>query len=88
MQLNNKCRFLQVSTDEVFGSLKKNEKKFDEKTKYDPQSPYSASKASADHFVRAYGNTYNLDYIITNCSNNLTISKPRKINTKNNYKLH
>lgn len=70
MRLKKKCRYLQVSTDEVFGSLKKNEKKFDEKTKYNPQSPYSASKASADHFVRAYGNTYNLDYIITNCSNN------------------
>lgn len=65
-----KCRFLQVSTDEVFGSLKLKEKKFNETTRYNPKSPYSASKASADHFVRAYGNTFNLDYLITNCSNN------------------
>ena len=64
-----KCRLLHVSTDEVFGSLKKT-KKFNEETRYDPKSPYSASKASSDHLVRAYGNTYNIDYVITNCSNN------------------
>lgn len=69
-KLNRKIRLLQVSTDEVYGSLKIKEKKFTEKSKYDPKSPYSASKASSDHLVRAYGNTYNLDYIITNCSNN------------------
>jgi dTDP-glucose 4,6-dehydratase len=70
LKLKSKCRFLQVSTDEVFGSLKKKQRKFNEKTSYNPQSPYSASKASADHLVRSYGNTYNIDYIITNCSNN------------------
>ena len=68
--IKKKIRFLQVSTDEVFGSLKRNSLKFNEITRYDPMSPYSASKASADHFVRSYGNTYNIDYIITNCSNN------------------
>lgn len=68
--LKKKIRFLQVSTDEVFGSLKLKEKKFSENTRYDPQSPYSSSKASADHLVRSYGNTYGLDYVITNCSNN------------------
>lgn len=61
--------FHHVSTDEVFGSL--GEKGFfTEETKYDPKSPYSASKASADHIVRAYGHTYRLPIIITNCSNN------------------
>ena len=61
--------FYHVSTDEVYGSL--GEKgKFTEKTSYDPRSPYSASKASSDHFVRAYGETYNLPYYISNCSNN------------------
>lgn len=61
--------FYHVSTDEVYGSLGK-EGFFTETTSYDPQSPYSASKASSDHFVRAYGNTYNLPYVISNCSNN------------------
>lgn len=61
--------FYHVSTDEVFGSLEEGGY-FNEKTPYAPQSPYSASKASADHFVRAYANTYNLPYIISNCSNN------------------
>ena len=65
-----KCRFIQISTDEVFGSLKPYEKKFTENTNYDPKSPYSASKAAADHAVRSYGNTYGLNYVITNCSNN------------------
>lgn len=62
-------RFYHVSTDEVYGSLG-NEGLFLESTPYDPKSPYSASKASSDHFVRAYGNTYNLPYVISNCSNN------------------
>lgn len=62
-------RFYHVSTDEVYGSLG-NEGLFLETTAYDPNSPYSASKASSDHFVRAYGETYGLPYVITNCSNN------------------
>lgn len=61
--------FYHVSTDEVYGSLG-DEGFFLETTSYDPQSPYSASKASSDHFVRAYGNTYDLPFVITNCSNN------------------
>jgi len=63
-------RFYHVSTDEVYGSLHNPEDFFLETTPYDPQSPYSASKASSDHFVRAYGNTYKLPVIISNCSNN------------------
>ncbi|MEO9483329.1 MAG: dTDP-glucose 4,6-dehydratase [Ekhidna sp.] len=63
------CRFYHVSTDEVYGSLGE-EGFFTETTSYDPKSPYSASKASSDHFVRAYGNTYKLPYVISNCSNN------------------
>jgi len=62
-------RFLHISTDEVYGSLGP-EGHFTEDTAYDPSSPYSASKASADHFVKAYYRTYNLPTIITNCSNN------------------
>jgi dTDP-glucose 4,6-dehydratase len=62
-------RFYHVSTDEVYGSLGK-EGLFTETTPYDPSSPYSASKASSDHFVRAYGETYGMPYIISNCSNN------------------
>ncbi|WP_435415559.1 dTDP-glucose 4,6-dehydratase [Polaribacter aestuariivivens] len=61
--------FYHISTDEVYGSLGKTGY-FLEDTPYDPKSPYSASKASSDHFVRAYGNTFNLPTIITNCSNN------------------
>ncbi|MFD2433784.1 dTDP-glucose 4,6-dehydratase [Mesonia maritima] len=61
--------FYHISTDEVYGSLG-NDGLFTEKTSYDPNSPYSASKASSDHFVRAYGETYNLPYVISNCSNN------------------
>jgi len=61
--------FYHVSTDEVYGSLE-NEGFFYETTPYNPQSPYSASKASSDHFVRAYGNTFKLPFVITNCSNN------------------
>jgi dTDP-glucose 4,6-dehydratase len=62
-------RFYHISTDEVYGSLGA-EGLFEETTSYDPNSPYSASKASSDHFVRAYGETYGLPYVITNCSNN------------------
>jgi len=62
-------RFYHISTDEVYGSLG-SEGLFTETTPYDPNSPYSASKASSDHFVRAYGETYGLPYVITNCSNN------------------
>ena len=61
--------FYHVSTDEVYGSLGQTGF-FLEDTPYDPQSPYSSSKASSDHFVRAYGNTYSLPYVISNCSNN------------------
>jgi dTDP-glucose 4,6-dehydratase len=62
-------RFYHVSTDEVYGSLGA-EGLFTETTPYDPNSPYSASKASSDHFVRAYGETYGLPFVLTNCSNN------------------
>lgn len=62
--------FYHVSTDEVYGSLHQPEEFFLETTPYDPQSPYSASKASSDHFVRAYHNTYKLPIVISNCSNN------------------
>ncbi|MEQ9051947.1 MAG: dTDP-glucose 4,6-dehydratase, partial [Marinoscillum sp.] len=62
-------RFYHVSTDEVYGSLG-TEGYFTESTSYDPKSPYSASKAASDHFVRAYHNTYQLPVIISNCSNN------------------
>lgn len=64
-------RFHHVSTDEVFGSLAiGSPERFNEKTAYDPRSPYSASKASSDHIVRAYGESYGLPFTITNCSNN------------------
>lgn len=66
---NDDHLFYHVSTDEVYGSLGSTGL-FTEQTSYDPNSPYSASKASSDHFVRAYGETYNLPYIISNCSNN------------------
>ena len=62
--------FYHVSTDEVYGSLPAGDALFTEETKYDPHSPYSASKASSDHFVRAYGDTYGLPVVISNCSNN------------------
>ena len=63
-------RFYHISTDEVYGALEFDGTLFTETTKYDPHSPYSASKASSDHFVRAYHDTYGLPTIITNCSNN------------------
>lgn len=62
-------RFYHISTDEVYGTLGETGL-FTETTSYDPNSPYSASKASSDHFVRAYGETYKLPYVISNCSNN------------------
>ena len=62
-------RFYHISTDEVFGSLGK-EGAFTEETAYDPRSPYSASKAASDHFVRAYFHTYGLPVVLSNCSNN------------------
>ena len=63
-------RFLHVSTDEVYGSLTRNEPAFTEEHRYEPNSPYSASKASSDHLVRAYHHTYGLPILTTNCSNN------------------
>ena len=63
-------RFLHVSTDEVYGSLGVNDPPFSETTAYAPNSPYSASKAASDHFVRAYHHTYGLPTLTTNCSNN------------------
>jgi dTDP-glucose 4,6-dehydratase len=63
-------RFLHVSTDEVYGSLNQNESAFTEEHRYEPNSPYSASKASSDHLVRAYHHTYGLPVLTTNCSNN------------------
>ena len=85
--------FYHVSTDEVYGSLG-DTGFFLETTPYDPQSPYSASKASSDHFVRAYFNTYNLPVVISNCSNNYGANQfPEKLiplfinNIKNNKPL-
>ncbi len=66
----NKFKFHHVSTDEVYGDLGQNETLFTEKTPYAPSSPYSASKASSDHLVRAWHRTFNLPALITNCSNN------------------
>ncbi len=63
-------RFLHVSTDEVYGSLAKDEPAFSERHRYEPNSPYSASKAASDHLVRAYHHTYGLPVLTTNCSNN------------------
>ncbi|MDX8553623.1 dTDP-glucose 4,6-dehydratase [Tenacibaculum sp. 1B UA] len=89
----NKKLFYHISTDEVYGSL--NEKGFfTETTAYDPHSPYSASKASSDHFVRAFHDTYNLPVVISNCSNNYGSHQfPEKLiplfinNIKNNKPL-
>ena len=63
-------RFYHISTDEVYGALKFDGTLFTEETKYQPHSPYSASKASSDHFVRAFHDTYGMPTIVTNCSNN------------------
>lgn len=67
---NGKIRFHHISTDEVFGALGIADAKFNEKTSYDPRSPYSASKAASDHLVRAYFYTHNLPITISNCTNN------------------
>jgi dTDP-glucose 4,6-dehydratase len=89
-----KKRFHHISTDEVFGTLNLDGKKFNENTPYDPRSPYSASKASSDHLVRAYFHTYGLPITISNCSNNYgPFQFPEKIiplfilNALNNKKL-
>jgi dTDP-glucose 4,6-dehydratase len=86
-------RFYHVSTDEVYGSLGA-EGLFTEETAYDPRSPYSASKASSDHFVRAFYHTYNLPVVISNCSNNYgSYHFPEKLiplainNIKHNFKI-
>jgi dTDP-glucose 4,6-dehydratase len=86
-------RFYHISTDEVYGTLGETGL-FLETTPYDPNSPYSASKASSDHFVRAYGETYGLPYVVTNCSNNYGPNQfPEKLvplfihNIKNNKSL-
>ncbi|MEX2008100.1 MAG: dTDP-glucose 4,6-dehydratase [Candidatus Spechtbacterales bacterium] len=63
-------RFHHISTDEVFGALEPDDPPFNEETRYDPKSPYSASKASADHLVRAYAHTYGVPVTLSNCSNN------------------
>lgn len=77
---NEKFLFYHISTDEVFGSLNIGDPMFDEETPYDPRSPYSASKAASDHFVRAYHHTYKLPIIISNCSNNYgTHQYPEKL---------
>jgi len=89
----NEGRFYHVSTDEVYGTLG-DEGKFTESTPYDPNSPYSASKASSDHFVRAYHETFKLPIVISNCSNNYGSHQfPEKLiplmihNIKNNKPL-
>ena len=66
----DKVRFHHISTDEVYGSLEMNDSPFTEQSIYDPSSPYAASKAASDHFVRVYQRTYGLPVTITNCSNN------------------
>ena len=66
----NSFIFHHISTDEVYGDLEKDDPPFQEKNPYKPSSPYSASKASSDHFVRSWNRTYNLPVIVTNCSNN------------------
>ena len=70
LQKQSEFRFLNISTDEVFGSLDEDDKSFTEESCYKPNSPYSASKAGADHLVRAFFQTYKIPVITTNCSNN------------------
>ncbi len=70
IERKNEFRFHHVSTDEVYGDLDIDDPPFEEITAYDPSSPYSASKAASDHLVRAWGHTYGLPILITNCSNN------------------
>ena len=69
-QTHKEFRFHHISTDEVYGSLGPKDPPFKETTPYAPRSPYAASKASSDHLVTAWGNTYGIPYVITNCSNN------------------
>ena len=69
-ELKKNFKYIQISTDEVFGSLKKNEARFSEKNLIKPNSPYSASKAASDHLVRSFNKTFNLPTIVTHCSNN------------------
>lgn len=74
------CRFHQISTDEVYGSLKLDEPPFTENSHYQPNSPYSASKAAADHLVSAYSHTFGLPVTLSNCSNNYGIHQnPEKL---------
>lgn len=70
IEKKDKFKFHHISTDEVFGTLKASDPAFTEETPFAPNSPYSASKASSDHFVRAFNETYGLPTVITNCSNN------------------
>lgn len=67
---NKNIKFVHISTDEVYGDLGKTKKKFNKKSKFNPSSPYSASKASADHLVSAWHKTYGINSVIINCSNN------------------
>ena len=69
IEQKNQFRLIHISTDEVFGSLEQNQF-FNEESPYDPRSPYSASKAASDHFMKAWTNTFELPTIICNCSNN------------------
>ncbi|SFW30042.1 dTDP-glucose 4,6-dehydratase [Nitrosovibrio sp. Nv17] len=69
-RVRQQFRFVHVSTDEVYGSLAEDEPAFDETHRYEPNSPYSASKAASDHLVRAYHHTYGLPVLTSNCSNN------------------
>lgn len=70
LKIRRNFRFIHISTDEVYGDLKKSKRLFTENTSYDPSSPYSSSKASSDHLVNAWHRTYGIPAIITNCSNN------------------
>ena len=82
MELKNKFRFLHVSTDEVYGTLSSTDPAFKETNPYQPNSPYSASKAASDHLVRAWHHTYGLPVLTTNCSNNYgPYHFPEKINS-------
>jgi len=69
-KINNRFKLIHISTDEIYGSLKLNKNKFSEKSRLDPSSPYSASKASTDLLVKAWYKTFNIPTLITNCSNN------------------
>jgi dTDP-glucose 4,6-dehydratase len=66
----NDCKFIQVSTDEVYGHLGLHDKKFNEDTPYNPRNPYAATKAFGDQLTMAYGNTYNINVVVSHCSNN------------------